>query len=76
MRTVRDRDAVGGAKAAEVPALHSARETLTDGFTLDVHLLADQEVLSRQLSPHVQQTVRINAELGDIGLGFNLGLRE
>jgi len=34
VRTVRDRNTVGGAETTEVPALHGAGETLTDGDAL------------------------------------------
>src|SRR5580704_8603279 len=45
VRAVRDRHAVGGAQAAEVPALHRARETLADRGAGNVHELADDEVI-------------------------------
>ena len=76
VRTVRQRDAVRGAQTAEVPALHGAGEALTDGLALDVDLLARQEVIGRQLGAHVQQSIRVNAELGHIVLRFDLGLGE
>src|ERR1035438_8348649 len=44
-RTVRDRDAVGGAQAAEIPALHAAGKTLADRGAGDVDELADHEMI-------------------------------
>src|SRR5690606_26592442 len=76
VRTVRDRDAVRGAQTAEIPALHGAGEALADGLGLDVDLLAGDEVVGRELGAHVDHRVRIDAELGDIGLGLDFELRE
>ena len=76
VRTVRDRDAVGRPQAAEVPALHGAGEALADGLGLDVDLLAGDEMVSRELGAHIHHGVRIDAELGDIGLGFHFKLGE
>src|SRR5207237_703116 len=46
-RAVRDRDAVGGAKTAEAPALHAALETLALGLALDVDDLAGDIMVGR-----------------------------
>src|SRR5947207_14772122 len=40
-RTVRDRHAVGGAQATEIPALHAAGEALADRGAGDIDKLAD-----------------------------------
>src|SRR3954462_3944555 len=44
-RAMRDRYAVGGAQAAEIPPLHAAGKTLTDGRAGDIDELADHEVI-------------------------------
>src|SRR5262249_32270870 len=44
-RTVRHRSAVGGAQAAEIPALHTAGKTLADRGAGDVDELANHEVI-------------------------------
>src|SRR5215216_6972974 len=44
-RTVRDRDAVGGAQTAEIPALHAAGKALADRSAGDVDELADHEMV-------------------------------
>src|SRR6202022_851335 len=43
-RTTRARDAVGGAKPAEIPALYAAGKTLADRGAGDVDELADHEM--------------------------------
>ncbi len=56
-RAVRERDTVGGAQTAEVPALDAALEALTDGQTLHVDILAGQEVIGGQLGADIDQIV-------------------
>src|SRR5262249_4134126 len=48
-RAMRNRNAVRGAQAAEVPALHTAGKTLTDRCAGHINELADYEVISGDL---------------------------
>src|SRR6266702_989155 len=75
-RTVRYRDAVGGAQTAEIPALHAAGKTLTDRGAGDVDELADHEMVRLDLGADRDQRVFRHAELGDLALGLHLGDRE
>ena len=61
---VGDRDAVGGAHAAEVPPLHRPREALADGEAGDVDLLARQVVIGRELGADVDQVFVGDPEFG------------
>src|SRR5256885_6022189 len=72
-RAVRDRDAVGGAQTAKVPALHAAGKTLTDRGAGDVDELADDEMVRLNLGADRDQRVLRHAELGDLALGLDLG---
>ena len=76
VRAVRYRDAVGGAQAAEVPALHRAGEALADGDAGYVHLLARHEVVGGELGAHVDQVVLGDAELDHVALGLDQRLGE
>src|SRR5689334_5225508 len=49
VRAVRDRDAVGGAQAAEIPALHDTGEALADSVRRHVDELASLEVVGGKL---------------------------
>src|SRR4051812_34628322 len=49
VRTVRDRDAVGGPETAEVPTLHRAGEALADRGAHDIDKLADDEMRGGEL---------------------------
>src|SRR5262249_3020150 len=69
-RAVRHRHAVGRTQTAEVPALHAAGEALTDGDTLDVDLLAGDEVVGGQFRPHFDHVFRADPELGHHALGL------
>src|SRR6201996_3580229 len=75
-RTVRDRDAVGGAQAAEIPALHAAGETLTDRGAGDVDELPDHEMVGLDLGAHRDQRVFRHAEFGDLALRLDFRHRE
>src|SRR6266436_3679593 len=75
-RAMRYRDTVGGAKPAEIPALHAAGKTLTDRGAGDVDELADHEMVSLNLGANRDQRVFRHAEFGDLALGFDLGDRE
>ena len=76
VRAVRDRDAVRGAQAAEVPALHGAGEAFTDADAGDVNLLAGDEVLSGNHRADRQQIVFADAEFAHDRLRLDLGARE
>src|SRR6201991_1781927 len=75
-RTMRDRDTVGGAQAAEIPALHAAGKTLTDRGAGDVDELTDHEMVRLNLGANRDQRVFRHTELGDLPLGFDLGHRK
>src|SRR3984893_18994116 len=76
VRAVRDRHAVGGAQAAEVPALHRARKALADRGAGDVHILADDETIGGDLGTDRNELALLDAELGEFTLGLDLGGRE
>src|SRR3984957_17415412 len=75
-RTMRHRDTVGGAQAAEIPALHAAGKTLADRGAGDVDELADHKMVSLNLGTDRDQRVLRHAELGDLALRLDLGDRE
>src|ERR1700738_5293370 len=75
-RTMRDRDTVGGAQSAEIPALHAAGKTLADRGAGDIDELADHEMVSLNFGADRDQRVLRHAELGDLALGLDLGDRE
>src|SRR5262245_21102430 len=75
-RTMRDRYAVRGFKAAEIPALHRAGEAAADGDTRHIDLLARHEMGSENFVAHFKETLLVHAELGNLTLGLDLGLRE
>src|ERR1700761_8596998 len=72
-RTVRDRDAVGGAQAAEIPALHAAGKALADRGAGDVDELADDEMVGLNLGADRNQPVFAHAEFRDLALRLDLG---
>ena len=67
---------MGGAQTAEVPALHAALETLTDGVTGDIDELARNEVIGGQRRAGFEERIRGDAEFGDLGLGLDFRLGE
>src|SRR6202048_918032 len=75
-RTMRYRDTVGGAQAAEVPALDAAGKTLADRSAGDIDKLADHEMVGLNFGADRDQRVFRDAELGDLALGLDLGDRE
>src|ERR1700736_5887761 len=76
VRAVRDRHAVGGAQAAEVPALHRPGEALADRGAGHVDELADDEMIRGDLGADRNHAVLAHAELGDLALRLDLGDRE
>src|ERR1700761_4520551 len=75
-RTMRDRNTVGGAQAAEIPALHAAGETFTNRGAGDVDELPDHEMVGLNLGAHRDQRVFRHAEFGDLALRLDLRHRE
>src|SRR6266480_3833354 len=75
-RAVRHRDAVGGAQAAEIPALNAAGKALADRGASDVDELADHEMVGLNFGADRDQRVFRHAELGHLALGLDLGDRE
>src|SRR3954470_14627610 len=75
-RAMRDRHAVRGAQAAEVPALHAAREALADRGAGNVDILPDQKMVGRDLGADRDHRVIADAEFGDGALGLHLCHRE
>src|SRR6201995_2931491 len=72
-RAVRDRDAVGGAQTAEIPALHAAGKALADRGAGDVDELADYEMVSLDFGADRDQRILRHAELGDLAPRLDLG---
>src|SRR4029078_2471398 len=72
-RTVRHRNAVGGAQAAEIPALHAAGKDLADRGAGAVDELSDDEMVSLDFGADRDQRVLRHAELGDLALRLDLG---
>src|SRR5229473_4698523 len=72
-RAVRDRHAVGGAQAPEIPSLHAARITLADRGAGDVDELADDEMVGRDLRADRDDRVFVDAEFHQLALGLDLG---
>src|SRR6202043_1721956 len=75
-RTMRDRDTVGGAQAAEIPALDAAGKTLADRGAGDIDELPDHEMVSLNFGADRDQRVFRDAEFGYLTLGLDLGYRE
>ena len=73
--TVGDGHTVGGAHTAEVPALHGAGKTLTDGETGNVDLLARHEMVGQHFGANFRELAR-GAEFHQLALGRNAGLGE
>src|SRR5262245_55321522 len=73
VRAVRDRHAVRGAQSAEVPSLHRPGKALADRGAGDVDILADDEVVGRDLGADRDQGILGHTEFGDLALGLDLG---
>src|SRR5471032_1428155 len=61
-RTMRYRDAVGGAKTAEIPALDAAGKTFTDRRARDIDELSDHEMIGLNFGADRDQRVFRHAE--------------
>src|SRR6266850_6461225 len=73
---MRDRHAVAGFEAVEVPAHHRAGEAAADRGADDVDELAGHEVARHQLGADLEHGVLGDAELDELLLGLDLGLGE
>ncbi len=73
---MRDRHAVGRAKAAEAPALHRAGKALALRDAGDVDHLARDEMVGADVRAEIDQRVLGDAKLDDPRLGLDLGLAE
>src|SRR3546814_14651668 len=68
--TVRNGYAVGGAHTPETPTLHRTSKALTLRMTGDVDQLPCDEMVSRKLSPAVQQRVISDTEIRNLQPGI------
>ena len=57
-------------------ALHGSRKTLTDRGADHIDPLADDEVIGAKRGADIEQRIGRDAELDELGLGFDLGLGE
>src|SRR6266542_1418366 len=76
VRAMRDRDAVRGAQAGEIPALHRAGKSLADRGAGHIDILADHEMIGGDLGADRDQALLADAEFGELALGLDLGDRE
>ncbi len=63
---------MGGAQAAEVPALHAAGEALADRHAGDVDILSDGEMIGGDLGADRDHLVLGDAELGEPHLRLDM----
>src|SRR5208282_525866 len=75
-RAMRDGHAMARPQAAEVPAFHAAGPALAGRDPGDIDILADDEVVGRDLGAHWDQRVVVDAEFGELALGLDFGHRE
>src|SRR5208282_1554716 len=75
-RAMRDGHAMARPQAAEVPAFHTAGPALASRDPGDIDILADDEVVGRDLGAHWDQRVVVDAEFGELALGLDFGHRE
>src|ERR1700722_3204937 len=73
VRAMRNRHAMRGAQAAEVPALHRASEALADRHAGHVDKLSDQEMIGGDLGADRDEPVLADAELGELHLRLDIG---
>src|SRR5580700_2848916 len=72
-RAMRDRYAMARPQAGEIPALHAAGKALAGRSTGNVDILADDEMIRRDLGADRDQPVVVDPELGELALGLDLG---
>src|SRR5580692_4218889 len=70
---VRNRYAVARAQAGEIPALHAAGKALAGRSAGDVDILADDEMIGRDLGADRDQAVVVDPKLRELALGLDLG---
>ena len=75
-RAVRNRHAVRGAQAGEIPALHAAGKALADRGAGDIDELAGDEMVGGDLGADRDHGVVADAELRELALRLDLGLGE
>src|SRR5665647_2322181 len=75
-RAVRDRHAVRGAQAAEVPALHAAGKTLADRDAADIDELTFDEMIGGDFSADRDQGILGDAEFRKLAARLDVGLTE
>src|SRR5204862_288069 len=73
---MRYRNAMRRAQPAEIPALHAAGKALADAGAGDIDILAGDEMRRGDLGADIDERVLGDAKLGELCLGFDLGLRE
>src|ERR1700722_3785233 len=72
-RAMRDGNAVARAQAAEIPALHAAGPALAGRGAGYIDILANDEMIRRDLGADRNKRVGIDAEFGELALGLDLG---
>src|SRR5262249_4809576 len=75
-RTVGDGHAVRGFEAAEIPTLHGAGETATDGDTRHIDELTRHEVRGENFIADFEHVLFVDAEFGNLLARLDFGLRE
>src|SRR6516225_5239708 len=74
--TVRDRDAVRGAQATEIPPLHATGVALADRRSGHINKLTDDEMIGGDFRPNRDDAISAHAELRELALGLDLRDRE
>src|SRR5258708_25013386 len=72
-RAVRDRHAVACPQAGEIPALHAAGKALAGRRAGDVDILADHEMIGRDLGADRDQRIVVDPKFGELALRLDLG---
>src|SRR5215472_3366393 len=76
MRAMRDGNAVTGAQASEIPALHRTSPAFAGGGAGDIHILADHEMVGGNFGTDRYQPGFIDPEFGKLALRLDFGDRE
>src|SRR5664279_1044736 len=75
-RTVRDRNAVRGTQAAEVPALHAAGKAFTNRDAADIDELAFDKMIGGDLGADRDQRILGDTEFRQLAARLDIGLAE
>src|SRR5262245_34467781 len=75
-RAVRNRHAVRGAQAGEIPTLHAAGKALADGNAADIDELARDEVIGGDLGADRNNGIFGHTEFGELALRLDFLLAE